>query len=146
MRDFTRDDQDAVRELVLDGMRERWGEVYDETFNPDLDDIWANHVVAGADVVVDERDGVIVTVGMLLPEPEGRGRIRRMSVSADHRRLGLGRAMVEELVARARQRGMAEVLVRADTQWTSAVALYERCGFTCTGSDETDTHFSLVLY
>ncbi|WP_426573580.1 GNAT family N-acetyltransferase [Aquihabitans sp. McL0605] len=145
MRNFTPDDQDAVRALVLDGMRERWGEAYDDSFNPDLDDIWATHVAHGAEVVVADDGGRIVAVGMLLPEPEDRGRIRRVSVDRSHRRQGLGRAVVDELVARARDRAMVEVLVRADTPWTSALALYRSCGFTCVGADDTDTLFSLTV-
>lgn len=46
---------------------------------------------------------------------------------------------------RARRRGMTEVQALTDTPWTSAVALYRSCGFTETGRDEVDTHFSLRL-
>ena len=145
MRDFRIEDQDAVRTLVLAGMQERWGADYDPTHNPDLDDIWASHVALGADVVVDEVAGGIVAVGMLLPEHGGRGRIRRMSVDAAHRREGRARAMVTELVRRAREHQLVEVLVRADTPWTSAVELYRACGFEITGADEIDTRFRLRL-
>ena len=37
LRDFDPDGQAAVRELVLDGLRERWGGAFDASVNPDLD-------------------------------------------------------------------------------------------------------------
>jgi ribosomal protein S18 acetylase RimI-like enzyme len=70
---------------------------------------------------------------------------RRMSVAAAYRREGRARAMVSELVRRAREHQLVEVLVRADTPWTSAVELYRACGFEITGADETDTRFRLRL-
>jgi hypothetical protein len=48
MRDFKPGDQVPVRELVLEGMRERWGDAYDPSVNPDLDDISASYLDRGA--------------------------------------------------------------------------------------------------
>jgi hypothetical protein len=57
VRDFRPGDQASVRELALGGMRERWGDCYDPSSNPDLDDISASYVDRGAEVVVGERQG-----------------------------------------------------------------------------------------
>jgi ribosomal protein S18 acetylase RimI-like enzyme len=124
-------------------MRERWGDAYDPAANPDLNNISAIYVARGAEVVVVEVGGDIVATGMLLPEGEARGRIVRVSVDQAHRRQGFGRQVVEELVRRARRRGMLEVVVRTDTPWTSALALYRSSGFDDVGQDATDTHFAL---
>jgi ribosomal protein S18 acetylase RimI-like enzyme len=145
LRDFEPCDQAPVRELVLSGMRERWGDAYDPLANPDLDNISASYVDRGADVVVAEIGGEIVATGMLRPEGDGRGRIVRVSVDQAHRQRGFGRQLVEELVRRARRRGMLEVVVLTDTPWTSALALYRSCGFNDVGEDENDTHFVLPL-
>jgi GNAT superfamily N-acetyltransferase len=145
VRDFTPGDQASVRELVLGGMRERWGDCYGPSSNPDLDDISASYVDRGAEVVVGETGGEIVATGALRPEGGRRGRIVRMSVDKAHRRQGFGRQVVEELVRRARCRGMFEVVVLTDTPWTSALALYRSCGFDQVGQDDTDTRFVLPL-
>jgi len=145
IRDLRTDDQDAVRSLVLAGMRERWGDVYDPEANPDLDDIWATYVEAGAEVVVVERDGVIVATGTLRAEPDGRGRIVRMAVDGTHRRQGLGRSVVDELVRRAARKGLTEVVVLTDIPWASARALYEACGFAEVDRDATDVHYARDL-
>ncbi len=145
LRDFEDSDQASAQALVLDGLKERWGAVYDPTVNPDLDDIAANHVARGTEVVVAAVDEALVAIGMLQTEADGRGRILRVSVAAARRREGWGRAIVGELVRRARARGMVEVLVRTDTPWTSATALYEGCGFDVVEQDSTDTHLVLRL-
>jgi ribosomal protein S18 acetylase RimI-like enzyme len=145
MRDFSPGDQEQVRTLVLGGMRERWGDAYDPVANPDLDDISASYVDRGAEVVVVEMQGEIVATGMLQPDGDGRGRVVRVSVDQAHRRRGFGRAVVEELVRRARRRGMIEVVALTDTPWTSALALYRSCGFDEVGQDDADTHFALPL-
>lgn len=145
IRDFSTDDQDRVRALVLEGLRERWGSAFDPTRNSDLDDIHATYVARGADVVVVESHGVVIATGTLMLDQGDRGRIVRMSVARDHRREGFGRAVVGELMARARQRAMMEVRVSTDTPWLSAVALYHSCGFEEIGRDSTDTHFTISL-
>lgn len=143
VRDLRREDQDDVRALVLGGLAERWGDAFDPSCNPDLDDLWATYVETGAEVVVAEIAGALVATGMLLAQPDGSGRLVRTSVATSHRRLGLGRAIVDELVARAAQRSLAPVVVLTDTLWTSAVALYRSCGFRVVAVDEVDTHLVL---
>lgn len=145
LRDFLPGDQDALRRLILDGLREHWGEAFDATVNPDLSDFVAKYLDRGAEVVVIESDGEIVATGTLIAGDDAAGRILRMSVSASHRRQGLARGLVEELIRRARRRGMSEVRVLTDTPWTSAIELYVACGFTQLGSDGTDAHFVMPL-
>jgi len=145
MRDFRPGDQEALRRLILDGLSERWGDAFDPAFNPDLDDFLANYLDHGAEVIVVEGPGGLVATGTLIPELPVAGRIVRMSVSATHRRQGLGRLVVNELVERARRRGMTELRVLTDTPWTSAVELYRACGFSHVLDDGIDSHFVMNL-
>jgi GNAT superfamily N-acetyltransferase len=145
LRDFLPGDQEQLRWLILAGLRERWGETFDASVNPDLDDILVNYVDRGAEVVVIEAEGELVATGTLVPDGGCTGRIVRMSVAAAYRRRGLARHIVEDLIARARRRGMSEVKVLTDSPWRSAVELYRACGFTDLGSDGTDTHFVIPL-
>lgn len=145
MRDFRPGDQDALRRLILDGLRERWGAAFDPACNPDLEDVAASYLDRRGEVVVVEQHGDLVATGTLVPESLDVGRIVRMSVAAAHRREGLGRHVVHELVDRARRRGMTEVRVLTDTPWISAVELYRSCGFADLGDDGIDTHFVMDL-
>ena len=72
---------------------------YDET---------AIHIVALA-------DGEVVGTGRLLYEAAGQGRIGRMAVDAPWRRKGVGGRILEALEAEAQLRGMARVLLHAQT-------------------------------
>lgn len=145
LRDFEPRDQPAVRELILTGMRERWGERYDGAANPDVDDMWAAYVATGGEVVVWDEGGDVVATGTLLPEPDGGGRIMRMSVARGWRRRGIGRRIVADLARRAEQRRLHTLRVSTDTPWVEAVALYEACGFEIVGRTDEATDLTMAL-
>ena len=67
---------------------------------------------------------------LLAPQP-GTGKIGRMAVSAGLRGAGVGRAVLDALLAQARQRGDREVLLHAQA---SAVGFYRRAGFVARGA------------
>ena len=133
-------DQASVRDLILEGMKERWGDAFDPERNSDLDDIVGSYVVHGAAVVVVEEDGMVIATGMLAPAGDGTGRLVRVAVASAHRRRGLGRLLVDELVRRAKACSMSEVRVSTDTPWTSAVELYRSSGFVRVAEDDEVVH------
>lgn len=150
-RDFEPADQPAVRQLIQDGLRQRWGPSFDPSCNPDLDNLWTNYVAPGGQIVVTESNDDIIATGILCLEPTPPfvaaltdeqiiPRLRRISVSQNHQRQGLGRLIVEELVSRAFALGFRSVLVSTDTPWTDAVALYQSCGFATVNIDAEETH------
>lgn len=128
IRPFRSEDQAAARQLILDGLREHWGEL-DPALNGDLDDIMGNYVAAGHAFFVVEEGGDLIGTGALLRETAVTGRIVRVSVRADQRRRGLGRVISEQLIAEARRRGCREILVETTDTWTAAIRLYQECGF-----------------
>jgi predicted GNAT family N-acyltransferase len=71
-------------------------------------------------------DGKAVGTGRLLPD----GHIGRMAVLRESRSLGVGRAILERLIAEARRRGMREVRLSAQTH---ALGFYARHGFVAVG-------------
>lgn len=77
--------------------------------------------------------GRVLATGRLLPD----GHIGRLAVVADWRGRGLGGRVLEALVAEAGRRGLAEVLLHAQTQ---AEDFYRRHGFVADGEvfDEAD--------
>jgi GNAT superfamily N-acetyltransferase len=141
IRPFTPTDQDAVRRLVLAGLEERWGRL-DPALNADLDDIASTY--AGAIVLVARVDDRLVGTGTLVPRA-AEGELVRMAVARDARRGGIGRALVDELVAAARRMGLARLVLETTAAWSDAVSFYERCGFTIThdevGEFGRDVHF-----
>lgn len=126
-------------------MRDRWGDRFDPAANPDTDDLWSSYILPGGEIVVVEDAGAVVATGALVIEPDGAGRIMRMSVDRERRRQGLGRAIVAELIERATRRGLDPLRVSTDTPWSDAVALYAACEFDLVEQTEADSHFSMSL-
>lgn len=71
-------------------------------------------------------DGHPVGCGRLLPD----GHLGRMAVRAPYRSSGIGRALLQALLAEARRRGMREVVLHAQTH---ALRFYEARGFVADG-------------
>lgn len=79
-------------------------------------------------VLAEDDRGVVIGTGRLLPD----GRIGRMAVHAGWRGRGVGRALLEALLARARAHGHASVELHAQT---TAMGFYERAGFIAEGAE-----------
>ncbi|WP_331000004.1 GNAT family N-acetyltransferase [Pseudothauera nasutitermitis] len=71
-------------------------------------------------------DGRVVGTGRLLPD----GHIGRMAVDAEWRGRGVGGVLLRALIERARERGMAEVMLNAQVH---ALGFYARHGFVAEG-------------
>ncbi len=85
--------------------------------------------------------GEVVGTGRLLPD----GRIGRMAVLAPWRGRGVGSAMLDALLAAARERGLARVTLSAQV---AAVPFYARRGFTAEGGEYEEAgipHQRMVL-
>ena len=76
------------------------------------------------------RFGMPLATGRLLEHVPGTAKIGRMAVLPAMRASGIGRAVLDALMARARQRGEREVLLHAQA---SAEAFYQRAGFQARG-------------
>ena len=129
VRPFVARDQRAVRDLVLAGLAEHWGEL-DPTLNPDLDDVASAY--REALVLVGHLDGRVVACGALVPLADGRAEIRRMAVAADARRCGIGRLMIDHLRDAAAALGHRRLVLETTADWHPAVACYLASGFEIT--------------
>lgn len=73
--------------------------------------------------------GAIVATGTIVPRDPSTAEILRMSVAAGHRRVGLGRLVVEELLTTAQDWGTTAVLLETSAHWHEVVSFYQSCGF-----------------
>jgi GNAT superfamily N-acetyltransferase len=122
-------DQAAASALIESGLRERF-QPYIAAYNPDLERLAEAHLV----FLVGELEGRVVTTGGLIVEDAQTARVRRMSVAADLRGRGFGARMLEALIEEARARGFRRAVLLTGEDWHSAIRLYERAGFTRTGT------------
>lgn len=81
------------------------------------------------------KDGALVGVGALKELSKEHGEIKSMHTSATQRGQGIGRAMLNFLLAECRRRGYAAVSLETGSQaaYAPARALYEAAGFRPTG-------------
>jgi putative acetyltransferase len=144
MRPFEASDQHAVRKLILEGLGEHFDRI-DESRNSDIVDIAESFLAGGHVFVVAEIGVEIVGAGGLILEEDGVGRIVRVSVAGDHRRKGIGRALVNHLIAAAENRGLEKILVETNNDWFPAIRLYQSCGFEEYSRDDVSVYSALDL-
>ncbi len=83
---------------------------------------WDGHDESSYHVIALNDEGEPIGTGRLMLE----GRIGRMAVLREYRRMGVGRAILELLIEIARKEGIGTVILHAQTH---ALAFYERSGF-----------------
>jgi ribosomal protein S18 acetylase RimI-like enzyme len=76
-----------------------------------------------------EHGGHVAGLGCMRQIRDGVGEIKRMYVRPQFRRLGIGRALAEGLIAEARAMGHRQVWLDSPRSWTAAHALYRSLGF-----------------
>lgn len=89
---------------------------------------WDAHDASSEHALAFDAAGIALATGRLLPD----GHIGRMAVLKEARGSGVGGAVLEALVVRARARGMNAVVLSAQTH---AVPFYLRHGFRVVGKE-----------
>lgn len=116
-----------VRALILRGLGDHWGSI-DESLNPDLDDMMSSYA-CGRTIVLRGPDREVLGTGTIVPRAESVAEIVRMSVADSARRSGIGRRIVDELIATATQWGVDVVVLETTSAWQDVVDFYLACGF-----------------
>lgn len=90
-------------------------------------EVWATGVVDPYRYVVAVRDGEYVGLARVAPIPR-RPRLGLIAVRAAHRRLGVARTMLAEVLGAAHRAGAESVAAEVDSRNTAALALFEGFG------------------
>jgi len=106
--------------------------------NPDAIHLPAERIALG-EVLVAEIDGEIAGFAVVLDE-SGRAELDGLFVEPSHWLRGIGRALVDEAIHLARDRGLSLMTVVANP---AAREFYELCGFSVEG--EAQTRFGPAL-
>ena len=139
IRDARPDEREAIRALTLQAY-----EQYAAIMQPDA---WAGLAGAirsgleaeGADRIVAQRDGRLLGCVALFPPaadaypgetgPAGWPELRLLAVAPEARGQGVGEALVEECIRRARRMGAAELGLHTSASMAAAMRMYRRMGF-----------------
>lgn len=140
IRDARDDDSDGLIRLIGDCFSEYPGCVLDvEGEAPELISPATWHKEAGGRLWVAEGDGTIVGCVAILPEAERSAELKKLYVSSEARRLGLGARLCGLVEAEARRRGATTVMLWSDTRFEDAHRLYEGRGYE-RGPDTRELH------
>lgn len=96
---------------------------------PELRGIATAHAEKGGRFWVAESDGAIVGSVGLVPG-DGAFELKKLYVTKEARRLGIGRRLVSLVEVEAMSRGARAIELWSDTRFEDAHRLYERCGYT----------------
>lgn len=110
----------------------------------DLADVQATFVATGGAFVVAERSGHLVGMAGFRPNERGQAEVLRVRVHPATRRLGIGRALMAEIEARAVAGGFAEAFLDTATNQPEAVAFYRGLGYAEVGR-ETRSEWAWTL-
>jgi putative acetyltransferase len=151
IREATTDDSDAIRAVIKDTLAEFGFPVESSGIDADLKDVPRSYQSRGGvfRVVVDDA-GSVVGCGGLYPQEERVAELRKMYFRPDIRGQGLGRQLLDDLIAEARRLDFARIELETASHLSAAIALYQRAGFVRTQgpkhSCRCDLTFALDLH
>jgi GNAT superfamily N-acetyltransferase len=132
------EDTAAVRELLVAGLKERWG-TYDPRLNTDIESFPQSY--EDSFVLVAKRANIVVGTGTLRPTGPNRAEVVRMSVASSSRRIGTGSLILSHLLQLAWEHSVQEISLETTSSWSSAVSFYTRHGFIKTHEQGDDSYF-----
>jgi putative acetyltransferase len=131
LRDAVSGDEPSIRRVVHTVLRDYGFEPDPSGFDADIEDVVANYHDRGGlfRVLVDDA-GEIVGCGGIYPLDAEAAQIRKMYTLAHARGLGLGRQLLDELIAHARAKGFSRVVLQTSSRLPGAGAhIYRKAGF-----------------
>ena len=141
VRDFTPADAAAFRDLNL-----AWVEAYFTVETEDraqLDDPQTHILAKGGAILVADLNGETVgTVGLVPGHGETVLELIKMSARSDLQGQGIGRALMDAAIEKARDMGASRIWLETNTKLAAALALYRKSGFRELSGDElTETPY-----
>lgn len=130
LRPATNADRVQITDLVYTVLAEYHLKPDPDYTDADLRDIEQSYFArGGVFCVLEEEDGSIIGSCGLHPMQAGTCELRKMYLRRDYRGKGLGRMLLEDALARARELGFRRVTLETASVLKEAIRLYERYGF-----------------
>jgi GNAT superfamily N-acetyltransferase len=88
-----------------------------------------DYIDDGSVFVARDGNGVLGHLQLVRTDDDGTVEIKNMAVAAPHQGAGIGRALIEHALVRAREEGATRVLVATGTADVGNLRFYQRLGF-----------------
>lgn len=123
-------DRGGISKLVYEVLAEYKLKPDPGSTDADLKDIERSYFErGGAFYVLEEENGSIIGAYGLYPTEEGPCELRKMYLQRSHRGKGLGRLLLEDALAQARQMGFENMTLETASVLKEAISLYRSYGF-----------------
>jgi len=120
----------AVTNLVFSVLEEYGLKPDPAGIDEDLEDIEQSYSGRGGEMfVLEDESGAVVGSYGLYPVSDTTCELRKMYLLAEYRGRGLGKRMLEDAIARARQMGFREMVLETASVLVEAIGLYKSYGF-----------------
>ncbi len=136
--------ENESRKLIYECLSERFGLIND-SLNPDLKNIVEYYIKKGDIFIVGLYKGALICTGALIKENDQTGRIVRMYVKKDYRRMGIAGYIVKTLEKYGKQKKFISIVLETNDDWISAIKLYESCGFQKYDHFEGNIHLKKLI-
>ncbi|MCK4548678.1 MAG: GNAT family N-acetyltransferase [Candidatus Krumholzibacteria bacterium] len=141
--------------VVVKASYDAFGYTMDFTeFDSDLASIPAVYRDSGGEFWILEEDGLVAGCVGVTREDAERCELHRLYLLPSHRGRGLGRQLVETVIAWCRENGCREIVLWSDIKFEAAREVYIRCGFSPTqktraidpvNPGSTERYFTMIL-
>ncbi len=158
IRSYRETDRESVRSLFASSLMD-FSEGFEEgmkayirhSLSDDLADISAQYVrPARSGFWIAEAAGSLKGMVGIQQKTEEAAELRRMSVSSDSRRRGIGRKLLETTESFCRDQGYRRIFLTTVTPLQPAIRMYREYGFRLVGEEQygqiTGLHFIKDLY
>ena len=140
VRDYTPADAAAFRDLNLAWV-EKFFTVEDQD-RAQLEDPQTHILDRGGAILIAEYEGEPVGTVGLTPHGDGVLELIKMSARSDIQGKGIGRALMDAAIAKAREMGAKQIWLETNTSLEAALALYRKSGFReLVGDEYTETPY-----
>jgi putative acetyltransferase len=151
IREATAADAASIRAIVKETLAEFGFSVESSGIDADLADVPQSYQsIGGIFRVVEDDSGDVVGCGGLYPVDERAIELRKMYFRPALRGKGMGRKLLDDLIAEARRRDFDRIELETASHLETAIALYQRAGFVETSgprhSCRCDRTFALDLH
>jgi ribosomal protein S18 acetylase RimI-like enzyme len=146
IRCFAPADLPACRKLYVDGLL--GGKLAENDTGLDIDDIEAAYMATEGNnfwVAADPADHPIGMIGVQHHD-EGVGQIRRLRVDKNHRRRGIGSALLEIAITFCRENQYLKVSLESFASRAPALELFRKLGFEHTTTREFGGKETMIFY
>jgi diaminopimelate epimerase len=130
LRPAKNSDRKATARLVFGVLKEYGLKPDPASTDADLEDIESSYFKRGGTfLVLEEKDGSIIGAYGLYPMKDQTCELRKMYLQKAYRGKGLGKFLMEDALARARQLGFEKMVLETASVLKEAIALYKTYGF-----------------